>query len=97
MKGSTISFLLTESEFKLLESVVYLEPFLGDFVTRAKLKDGKYRIKLPSDDLRDTLSALSFARDNICSYREKAKFGCLCDKIKAYILLRQELRQSTKL
>jgi len=77
-----------------LESVVYLEPVLGNPIKRAKLKDGEYRIKFPADDLRDALSALSYARDCICSNREKAEIECLCDRIKGSLLFRQDLRRS---
>jgi len=40
MKQSSISFLITHEEFKLLSNVVYLEPYLDEIISKAKAEAG---------------------------------------------------------
>lgn len=85
MKQSKVSFLLTEEELQLLESVVYLEPFLVDVVDGAKLKDDKYEVEFSVYDLKDTLSALAYVAPDIESYMEKETLYQLYGKIESFV------------
>ena len=60
MQENMISFLITKEEANLLERVIYLEPSIDEVLDNAKMENGKVRLKLTYDDLKDCLEALSF-------------------------------------
>ena len=93
MKKSLISFLLTPEEFKLLHSIVYLEPAIDEALAKAKAEDGCLRIKLNSDDLEDCLGALVYESNHTTSASKQGRLDALCDKLKGYARLHEHVRQ----
>lgn len=94
---SVISFLLTEEELRLLDSMVIFEPCLIDGVKKArKLKNGKYKVRFSVYDLMESLDALSFAAASVKSYREEKELLSLRSKIEDYLMLSSEFRRMMK-
>ena len=94
MRQTKISFLLTKTELKLLEGILYLEPCLVDGVKNAKAESGKYRVEFSGDDLAECLGALSYSSSYTHSRIKKEELHSLYDKIKDYLTISQGLRRS---
>ncbi|MCK4826489.1 hypothetical protein KA005_62685 [bacterium] len=88
-----VSFLFNKSELELLESVVYLEPFLDDVVENAKFEGDKWIVQFHISDERDVLSALSSSAGWTKSYSKKEEYLKLCNKIKEGFVRNKYLRR----
>jgi hypothetical protein len=88
MKRSSISFLVSPNEFKLLETVVYLEPFLDDILSKVKSQAGGLRLKFDYDDLEDALSALEYHAQYEDYPGRREQLQALAEKIEGYKRLR---------
>ena len=96
MKQSSISFLVSSAEFKLLERVVYLEPFLDDILSKARQQTGGLRLKFCYDDLEDVLSALAHHAEYEDYPGCREQLYDLIEKIEGYKRLRQYLSGAHK-
>jgi len=91
MKQSTVSFLLTSHEFKLLASIVYLEPFLDEILSKVKAEDGGLRVKFPYEDLEDAVNALAHQVEHESDPERRQQLQALGEKLEGYKQLRQHV------
>ncbi len=88
MRERKISFLITEREMDIIESVVYLEPYLEDNLENAKEEEGgMYRIEFEEMDLSELIEALSFVTDDVKDYRRRMKYSSLLERMQKYYYL----------
>ena len=88
-----VSFLFNKSELELLESVVYLEPFLDDVIEGAKLEGDKWIVQFHDSDGKDALSALLSSAGWVKDYCKKEEYLKLYDKIKEGFIHNKYLRR----
>lgn len=85
---------MDEEELGLLKKVVLLEPYLQDAVNSARRVKDRYRVKFLVEDLKEALEALSYAAGCMVSYPENEKMYKLHEKIEAFLILHQALKNS---
>ena len=78
-------FLLSKEELQCLEEVAYLEPFLDGILGRARRrrKEGPFKTRFPSDELRDSVDALLYASGYVTPPEKAAAFETLGRKLEA--------------
>ena len=91
-KQSTISFLLNPDEFKLLSSIVYLEPFLDEILSKVKVEVGGLRVKFPYEDLEDAESALAHEVEHENDSGRRQQLQALGGKLVGFKRLRQHVQ-----
>jgi hypothetical protein len=96
MKQSAISFLLTPDEFKLLASIVYLEPALDEVLSKVKAEEGRLRIKFLYEDLEDSLSALAHEVEHESAIGRRHQICVLIGKLEGYKRLRKHVQAQGK-
>ena len=91
MRQSKVSFLLTKTELELMKSILYLEPYLEDGIKTAKPEAGKHRVEFSTDDLAESLGALSYSISYTISPGKRKQIYSLHDKIKNYLKISRRL------
>lgn len=78
-------FLLSKDELQLLEEVAYLEPLLDAILGRARRrrKEGPFKTRFLSDELRDSADALLYASGYVTPPEKAAAFEALGRKLEA--------------
>lgn len=94
MKEKKVSFLISEEELRLIDKVTILEPYLQDVVNSARRVKDQYRVKFGVEDLKEALEALSYAAGCMVSYPENEKMYKLHEKLEAFLILHQALKNS---
>ncbi|MFO8053012.1 MAG: hypothetical protein R6U54_03525 [Candidatus Omnitrophota bacterium] len=95
MAESKISFLLSESELKLLENVLIFEPGLQNVTENIHKTAKGYLAVFSETDIMEALEALPYAAISIAgSLFEKEKYINLHDKIKQKFTRIQRRRRS---
>ncbi|MEA3368974.1 MAG: hypothetical protein U9Q24_01255 [Candidatus Ratteibacteria bacterium] len=74
-----------------MKSILYLEPYLVDGIKTAKPEAGKYRVEFSTDDLAESLGALSYSTSYTVSPGKKEEIHSLHDKIEGYLKISQRL------
>lgn len=91
MKQSTISFLLTTNEFQLLASIVYLEPFLDEVLSKVKAEEGALRLKFSYGDLEDAVNALDHQGGHESDPDRRRQLQMLGERLEGYKRLRHHV------
>ena len=91
MKQSSISFLITHEEFKLLSNVVYLEPYLDEILSKARIEAGGLRLNFAYEDLDDAISALGHHAEYEDYPGRPEQLRSLAEKLEGYRQLRQHV------